>query len=73
MPKVEETLAALVAKTSLLRAGPWSIKLFYLCFFGYIGITTAYLGLYLGAIGLTGATHFPNPTRFVWHNQKSRI
>ena len=54
MPKVEEALAALVTKTSSLHAGPWSMKLFYLCFFGYVGITTAYLGLYLGAIGLNG-------------------
>ncbi|HEX3641920.1 MAG TPA: MFS transporter, partial [Ktedonobacteraceae bacterium] len=54
MPKVEETVAVSVPQTSSLRAGPWSMKLFYLCFFSYVGIATAYLGLYLGAIGLSG-------------------
>ena len=54
MPKVDKPLAVSVAQTSLLREGPWSMKLFYLCFFGYVGIITAYLGLYLGAVGLSG-------------------
>jgi oligosaccharide:H+ symporter len=54
MQKVEKRLTILVAQLSLLRAGPWSMKFFYLCLFGYVGIITAYLGLYLVAIGLSG-------------------
>src|SRR5260370_1138632 len=54
MQKVDKPLAVSIISNSRANEGPWSMKLFYLCFFGYVGIITAYLGLYLGAVGLSG-------------------
>jgi len=55
-----------VIRASTWLAGPWSMKLFYMLYFGAAGLYFPYVGLYYHAIHLNGGRSASPPRSRPW-------